>query len=198
MGPCGSAADGRGVVELECERPVDPAGRETFEPLGFAVEKIPAWRQWGRASIVVEGDWQVEWADAGRNRRIDPPLSARRPGFVAAYAYDSQPARLPLRVLPRGSRVVIEPEYRYDVSAARVALDARLRAHDVDLICLAGFMRLLTAPFVEAWRDRMLNIHPSLLPAFPGLDTHARALAAALACAGACVPACPHACVPTC
>ena len=120
-------ADGRGVVELECERPVDPAGRETFEPLGFAVEKIPAWRQWGRASIVVEGDWQVEWADAGSNRRIDPPLSARRPGFVAAFAYDSQPARLPLRVLPRGSRVVIEPEYRYDVSAARVALDARLR-----------------------------------------------------------------------
>ena len=120
-------ADGRGVVELECERPVDPAGRESFEPLGFAVEKIPAWRQWGRASIVVEGDWQVEWADAGSNRRIDPPLSARRPGFVAAFAYDSQPARLPLRVLPRGSRLVIEPEYRYDVSAARVTLDARLR-----------------------------------------------------------------------
>jgi len=121
------AADGRAVVELECERPVDPAGRETFEPLGFAVETIPAWRQWGRASIVVEGDWQVEWDDVGSSRRIDPPLSNRRPGFVAAFAYDSQPARLPLRVRPRGSRVVIEPEYRYDVSAARVTLDARLR-----------------------------------------------------------------------
>ena len=69
-------------------------------------------------------------------------------------------------------------------AAFEEALDARLRAHDVDLICLAGFMRLLTAPFVEAWRDRMLNIHPSLLPAFPGLDTHARALAAGVRFAG--------------
>jgi hypothetical protein len=120
-------ADGRSLVELECERPVDSTGREAFEPLGFAVENIPQWRQWGRTSLVVEGDWQVEWDAVGKNRRIDPPLSARRPGFVAAFAYDSQPARLPLRVLPRGSRVVIEPEYRYDVSAARVSLDARLR-----------------------------------------------------------------------
>ncbi|MFM8803336.1 MAG: hypothetical protein ACKOK8_05425, partial [Planctomycetia bacterium] len=121
------SADGRSLVELECERPVDPSGREAFEPLGFAVADVPLWRQWGRTSIVVEGDWQVEWDDAGANRRIDPPLSARRPGFIAALAYDAQPARLPLRVLPRRSRVVIEPEYRYDVSAARVALDARLR-----------------------------------------------------------------------
>ncbi len=58
------------------------------------------------------------------------------------------------------------------------ALDARLRDLGAELVCLAGFMRLLTAPFVEAWRDRLVNIHPSLLPAFPGLDTHARALAA--------------------
>src|SRR5262249_34175477 len=57
-------------------------------------------------------------------------------------------------------------------------LDRRLRAADIDFICLAGFMRLLTPEFVERWRDRMINIHPSLLPAFPGLDTHARALAA--------------------
>jgi hypothetical protein len=121
------SADGRGVVDLECERPIDPSGREPFEPLGFAVEKIPSWRQWGRASIVVEGDWQVEWDSADGTRRIDPPLAARRPGFIAAFAYDAQPARLPLRVLPRGSRVVIEPEYRYDVAATRVALDARLR-----------------------------------------------------------------------
>jgi phosphoribosylglycinamide formyltransferase-1 len=64
------------------------------------------------------------------------------------------------------------------------ALDARLRDLDVDLICLAGFMRLLTADFVTAWRDRLLNIHPSLLPAFPGLDTHARALAAGVRFAG--------------
>ena len=58
------------------------------------------------------------------------------------------------------------------------ALDTKLRAADVGLVCLAGFMRLLPAPFVQRWRGRMLNIHPSLLPAFKGLDTHARALAA--------------------
>ena len=54
----------------------------------------------------------------------------------------------------------------------------------IDLVCLAGFMRLMTPAFVEAWRDRMLNIHPSLLPAFKGLDTHARALAAGVRFAG--------------
>jgi phosphoribosylglycinamide formyltransferase-1 len=58
------------------------------------------------------------------------------------------------------------------------ALDRRLRAAGAEFVCLAGFMRLLTPAFVERWRDRMINIHPSLLPAFPGLDTHARALAA--------------------
>ncbi|MGE0222282.1 MAG: phosphoribosylglycinamide formyltransferase [Acetobacteraceae bacterium] len=58
------------------------------------------------------------------------------------------------------------------------ALDARLRDAGVELVCLAGYMRLLTPFLVQAWAGRMLNIHPSLLPAFPGLDTHARALAA--------------------
>lgn len=64
--------------------------------------------------------------------------------------------------------------------ATRTAFEARLHqtllAADVDLICNAGFMRLLTGGFVDRWRDRQLNIHPSLLPAFPGLDTHKRAL----------------------
>jgi phosphoribosylglycinamide formyltransferase 1 len=57
-------------------------------------------------------------------------------------------------------------------------LDGVLKAARVELVALAGFMRLLTPEFVDAWRDRMLNIHPALLPAFKGLDTHARALAA--------------------
>lgn len=63
-------------------------------------------------------------------------------------------------------------------------LDGMLRAARVELVCLAGFMRILTSDFVEAWRDRMLNIHPSLLPAFKGLDTHARALASGARFAG--------------
>jgi len=58
------------------------------------------------------------------------------------------------------------------------AMDARLRAEAIDLVCLAGFMRLLTDGFVEGWRDRMINIHPSLLPLFPGLHTHERAIEA--------------------
>ncbi len=54
----------------------------------------------------------------------------------------------------------------------------------VELVCQAGFMRIVTAGFVGHWHDRMVNIHPSLLPLFPGLDTHARALAAGLKLAG--------------
>jgi phosphoribosylglycinamide formyltransferase-1 len=57
-------------------------------------------------------------------------------------------------------------------------LNSILQDHDIELVCLAGFMRVLSADFVAAWADRLLNIHPSLLPAFPGLDTHRRALAA--------------------
>ena len=67
------------------------------------------------------------------------------------------------------------------------ALDARLRARRVDLVVLAGFMRILTDGFVRAWEGRMVNVHPSLLPAFPGLDTHARALAAGVRVHGATV-----------
>ncbi len=63
-------------------------------------------------------------------------------------------------------------------------LDAALRSFEVDLIACAGFMRMMTPGFVERWRDRMLNIHPSLLPAFKGLDTHARALAAGVKLSG--------------
>lgn len=58
------------------------------------------------------------------------------------------------------------------------ALTEALEAAGVDLVCQAGFMRIVTPWFVAHWRDRLINIHPSLLPAFPGLDTHARALAA--------------------
>ncbi len=57
-------------------------------------------------------------------------------------------------------------------------IDAELRRHDVELIALAGYMRLLSPAFVRAWQGRILNIHPSLLPAHKGLDTHRRALLA--------------------
>lgn len=55
-------------------------------------------------------------------------------------------------------------------------MDAELRRHDVEVIALAGYMRLLSAEFIEAWHGRILNIHPSLLPLYKGLDTHRRAI----------------------
>lgn len=118
---------GRAVVDLTCERPVDATGAAIFEPMGFAVAGIPVWRQRGRVSLVVDGEWQIDWDDQGGCRRVDPPVAARRPGFVAAFSYDAQPVRLPLRVRPRGSRVVVEPAYRYDIGATRIGLVATLR-----------------------------------------------------------------------
>lgn len=68
-------------------------------------------------------------------------------------------------------------EFPRNREAHEGAMDAALRAHNVALVCLAGYMRLLTPWFVERWRNRMINIHPSILPAYKGLDTHARAIA---------------------
>jgi len=73
---------------------------------------------------------------------------------------------------------VLDPKVFSSRNVFDKALDARLKAAGAELVCLAGFMRLLTPEFVEAWRDRLINIHPSLLPLFPGLNTHASALAA--------------------
>ena len=71
-----------------------------------------------------------------------------------------------------------------DRAAFEAAMQAELDAAGAELVCLAGFMRLLTPGFTGAWAGRMLNIHPSLLPLFPGLHTHARALAAGVAVHG--------------
>lgn len=74
--------------------------------------------------------------------------------------------------------VVAHAPFGRDRAAHEVAFTARLEAAGVELVCLAGYMRLFTPFFVQRWAGRVLNIHPSLLPAFPGVDTHARALAA--------------------
>jgi phosphoribosylglycinamide formyltransferase-1 len=78
-----------------------------------------------------------------------------------------------------GIATAVVPHRDYpDRQSFEVALDAALRDAGTELVCNAGFMRILTPWFVERWHDRQLNIHPSLLPAFPGLHTHERALAA--------------------
>lgn len=68
--------------------------------------------------------------------------------------------------------------FKGDRAAHEAVIDAKLREHEIEIVCLAGYMRLLTPFLVSRWAGRMLNIHPSLLPAFPGLHTHAHALQA--------------------
>lgn len=72
--------------------------------------------------------------------------------------------------------------------ATRTAFEAKLHGtlmeQGTELVCCAGFMRMLTGGFIDRWRDRLLNIHPSLLPSFPGLDTHQRAIDAGVRIAG--------------
>jgi phosphoribosylglycinamide formyltransferase-1 len=85
------------------------------------------------------------------------------------------------------TEVVDHAAFGKDRAAFDRALQAMLEKHRIDIVCLAGFMRLLTPEFVGHWPERMLNIHPALLPAFKGLDTHKRALAAGAKMHGATV-----------
>jgi phosphoribosylglycinamide formyltransferase-1 len=84
--------------------------------------------------------------------------------------------------------LVIESKpFGADRAAFEAVLQPALDLHKVELICLGGFMRLFTAEFVQRWYGRMLNIHPSLLPSFPGLDPHGQALRAGVKISGATV-----------
>jgi phosphoribosylglycinamide formyltransferase 1 len=83
--------------------------------------------------------------------------------------------------------IVDHASYGNDREAFEQALQAVLEGAGIELVCLAGFMRLLTPWLVERWQGRMLNMHPSLLPAFRGLDTHARAIEAGVRIHGASV-----------
>jgi len=83
--------------------------------------------------------------------------------------------------------IVDHTRFGQDREAFERALQAELEKQQIDILCLAGFMRLLTPWLVSRWHGRMLNIHPALLPAFKGLDTHARALAAGVRIHGATV-----------
>ena len=85
------------------------------------------------------------------------------------------------------TEVIEHKPFGRDREAFDRALNGALKAHRIDIVCLAGFMRVLTRWFVERWNARLINIHPSLLPAFKGLETHARALAAGAKTHGATV-----------
>jgi len=85
------------------------------------------------------------------------------------------------------TEVIESKAFGKDRGAFEAALQQKLAQHRIELICLGGFMRLFTAEFVRRWYGRMLNIHPSLLPSFPGLDPHAQALRAGVKISGATV-----------
>jgi phosphoribosylglycinamide formyltransferase-1 len=114
--------------------------------------------------------------------------------LMAACAGPAYPAEIPIVISDRADAaglvraaaagiptVVVAHPSR---GAFAAAVDACLREAQVDLVCLAGFMRLLDHGFVGEWRDRMVNIHPSLLPAFPGLHAQRQALVAGVRFAG--------------
>jgi phosphoribosylglycinamide formyltransferase-1 len=85
------------------------------------------------------------------------------------------------------TQVIDSKSFGKDRAAFEAKLQSALDENRIELICLAGFMRLFTAEFVQRWHGRMLNIHPSLLPSFPGLDPHEQALRAGVKISGATV-----------
>jgi len=118
--------------------------------------------------------------------------AAREAAFPAAIVLvlSNRPAAAGLaaaRTAAVATEVVDHTAYGEEREAFERAIQAVLEAHEVELVCLAGFTRLLTPWFVQRWQGRLINIHPALLPAFKGLDTHARALAAGVKIHGASV-----------
>ena len=85
------------------------------------------------------------------------------------------------------TKVIESKPFGKDRAGFEAVLQRALDEENIELICLGGFMRLFTAEFVQRWYGRMLNIHPSLLPSFPGLDPHGQALAAGVKLSGATV-----------
>jgi phosphoribosylglycinamide formyltransferase-1 len=127
-----------------------------------------------RAAVLISGRGSNMAALVAAARDPDYPVE-----FALVVSNRAQAPGLALAASLGVPTAVVEHRlFKGDRAAHETAIDAALRAADVEIVCFAGYMRLLTPLLVERWAGRMLNIHPSLLPAFPGLDTHARALAA--------------------
>jgi phosphoribosylglycinamide formyltransferase-1 len=116
---------------------------------------------------------------SGRGSNMEALLEARLPARIAAVISNDPGARGLTTAKSRGvATAVVDHRSFADRGAFDSALAAEIDRHQPELVVLAGFMRILTEPFIERYRGRMVNIHPSLLPAFPGLHTHRRALEA--------------------
>ena len=117
---------------------------------------------------------------SGRGSNLQALLDAGAASWKVALAVSNVPGAPGLaRAEAAGVPALTVPHGDFaDRASFEDALDAALRAADIGLVVLAGFMRVLGPEFVARWRDRLVNIHPSLLPSFRGLDTHRRALEA--------------------
>ena len=116
---------------------------------------------------------------SGRGSNLAALLAAQLPARVAAVISNNPRARGLDIARDRGIAVAAVDHRAFaDRAAFDAALAAEIDRHRPDLVVLAGFMRILTPSFIERYRGRIMNIHPSLLPAFPGLHTHRRALEA--------------------
>jgi phosphoribosylglycinamide formyltransferase-1 len=118
--------------------------------------------------------------------------AARAPDFpaeIAAVISNRADAQGLQRASASGipTTVIESKPFGKDRAGFEALLQRALEEKGVELICLGGFMRLFTAEFVQRWYGKMLNIHPSLLPSFPGLDPHGQALAAGVKISGATV-----------
>ncbi|SEH97715.1 formyltetrahydrofolate-dependent phosphoribosylglycinamide formyltransferase [Tardiphaga sp. OK245] len=137
-------------------------------------------------------------------RRVAILISGRGSNMTAlieAAAADGFPAEIALVISNRvdaaglataqangvNTLVIESKPFGKDRAGFEKLLQSALDEHKIELICLGGFMRLFTAEFVRHWYGRMLNIHPSLLPSFPGLDPHGQALRAGVKISGATV-----------
>ena len=116
---------------------------------------------------------------SGRGSNLEALLAAQLPARVAVVISNNPQARGLGIARDRGVAVAAVDHRAFaDRPAFDAALAAAIDRHHPDLVALAGFMRILTPSFIERYSGRIMNIHPSLLPAFPGLHTHRRALAA--------------------
>ena len=138
--------------------------------------------------------WQGGTLSVSRRKRVAVLISGRGSNLEAlahAMRGDDYPARLELtlssnpaatgvtraRELGLPTETVVADSFGGDREAFDAAIEEHLERNRIELVCLAGFMHILGSGIVRRWRGRMLNIHPSLLPAYPGLNTHARVLA---------------------
>lgn len=125
---------------------------------------------------------------SGRGSNMEALLKAGLPVDFTAVISNRPDARGLAIARELGVDTVVIDHTRYsDRASFDAALAEAIDRRGAQLICLAGFMRVLTDGFVHRYQGRLLNIHPALLPAFPGLNTHARALAAGVKLHGATV-----------